>query len=74
MQGGSDYPRGNPENPVTTDTLETKFLDLVAPRFGDAFAQRALATAQALQDCPDVGALFADLFPVAVPARGGLTA
>ena len=60
--GASDYPRGNPENPVSTDTLEKKFVDLVAPRLGDAFAQRALGTVRSINESPDVRELFAELF------------
>ena len=62
LRGASDYPRGNPENPVSTGTLEDKFVELLAPRFGDSFAQRALATARSLHDSTDVRALFSDLF------------
>ncbi len=63
LRGASDYPRGNPENPVSTDTLEEKFVELVAPRLGDAFAQRALATVRSLHDsCRTSATLFAELF------------
>ena len=34
LRGASDYPRGNPENPVSTEALEEKFLALVGSRFG----------------------------------------
>jgi 2-methylcitrate dehydratase PrpD len=60
-RGASDYPRGNPENPVPTRTLEEKFLALVSPRYGDAFAQRALSLVRSLDDCSDVRAAFATL-------------
>jgi 2-methylcitrate dehydratase PrpD len=62
LRGASDYPRGNPENPVSTDMLEAKFVELVTPRFGDAFAQRALMTLRSLHDGADVRALFSELF------------
>jgi 2-methylcitrate dehydratase PrpD len=62
LRGASDYPRGNPENPVSTETLEAKFVELVTPRFGDAFAQRALMTVRSLHDSADVRALFSELF------------
>lgn len=42
LQAGGDYPRGNPENPVTTKALEDKFRSLVEPRLGAAQAQRGL--------------------------------
>jgi 2-methylcitrate dehydratase PrpD len=60
-RGASDYPRGNPENPVSTELLEAKLVALVAPRYGDEFAQRALAVVQSLGDCADVRAAFAGL-------------
>ena len=61
-RGASDYPRGNPENPVPTAVLEEKFLSLVAPRFGERQAGRLLAAVNRIDDCEDVHALFADLF------------
>ena len=39
----SDYPRGNPENPISTRALEEKLVALVAPRFGSECADAALA-------------------------------
>jgi 2-methylcitrate dehydratase PrpD len=62
LRGASDFPRGNPENPVFTETLEAKFVELVAPRLGDAFAHRALTTVRSLHDSADVRALFSELF------------
>ena len=61
-RGMNDYPRGNPENPVSTETLERKFTALVAPRHGDAAARRALDAARAVGDCADVRLVFAELF------------
>jgi 2-methylcitrate dehydratase PrpD len=61
LRGESDYPRGNPENPVSTKTLEEKFLELVAPRFGDRFAQEALAVVQSLHESDDVRRALAEL-------------
>jgi hypothetical protein len=55
----SEYPRGNPENAVSTQVLEEKFLGLVGPRYGDRFARGALAAARSLGDCADVGTVFA---------------
>ena len=57
LRGASDYPRGNPENPVPTRVLEEKFLAVVAPRYGDDFAHRALAAVAALHDCRDVSTI-----------------
>lgn len=43
LEGGADYPRGNPENPVSTPALEEKFRSLVAPRLGATFAEQGIA-------------------------------
>ena len=61
-RGMNDYPRGNPEKPVSTEILEQKFMSLVAPRHGDALARRALDTARALGHSADVRSVFAELF------------
>jgi 2-methylcitrate dehydratase PrpD len=53
-RGMNDFPRGNPEYPVSTEALEDKFVRLVAPRYGDAFARRALDTVRSLGDSADV--------------------
>jgi len=55
-RGMNDFPRGNPEYPVSTETLEDKFVRLVAPRYGEAFARRALDTVRSLGECDDVAA------------------
>ena len=52
----NDFPRGNPEYPVSTETLEDKFVRLVGPRYGEAFARRALDTARSLGESADVAA------------------
>ncbi|MBZ5522771.1 MAG: MmgE/PrpD family protein [Acidobacteriia bacterium] len=59
--GSSDYPRGNPENPVSTAALEEKFLALVSPRFGMEAARRALESVRALDTCPDMADTFSGL-------------
>jgi 2-methylcitrate dehydratase PrpD len=59
LLAAADYPRGNPENPVSTADLEAKFTGLVAPRFGEAAAQRALDAVRSLVDCPDLAGVFA---------------
>ena len=60
-RGMNEYPRGNPENPVSTEILEEKFLGLIGPRYGDAFATRALDVARAVGDCADVRKVFESL-------------
>ena len=57
-RGMNDFPRGNPEYPVSTDALEEKFVRLVAPRYDKAFARRALDTVRSLGACADVAAAF----------------
>jgi 2-methylcitrate dehydratase PrpD len=61
MIGESDYPVGNPENPVTTTQLEQKFTALVAPRWGDARAANALEVVRTLEARADMSAAFRDL-------------
>jgi 2-methylcitrate dehydratase PrpD len=61
IAGASDYPRGNPENPVSTALLEDKFRSLVAPRFGAATAERAMEAVQSLETRDDVSTVFRDL-------------
>jgi 2-methylcitrate dehydratase PrpD len=61
--GESDFPAGNPENPVSTAQLEAKFMKLISPRFGDETAVRAIEAVNALEQCADVAAIFRDLAP-----------
>ncbi len=50
----SDYPRGNPENPIDRRDLEEKLIALVAPRFGADTANRAAAAVGRLRRSPDI--------------------
>jgi 2-methylcitrate dehydratase PrpD len=61
LNGASDYPRGNPENPVSTGDLEMKFNSLVEPRFGAATAQRALEQLHSIEDIKDMATAFSNL-------------
>jgi len=63
VQGAADFPRGNPENAVSTAELEAKFTALVAPRFGEGVAKRGLELLRGLDSCSDVSAAFRDLVP-----------
>ena len=56
---GSDYPKGNAENPVSTEELERKFSALVRSRFGKASAEAMLRALHAIDRCPDMADLFA---------------
>jgi 2-methylcitrate dehydratase PrpD len=54
----SDYPRGNPENPISTAALQEKLFLLVAPRLGEEAARRAVSTVARLRATPDMAAVF----------------
>lgn len=57
----SAFPRGNPENPVSTEALEAKFRSLVEPRYSSTIASRAIETVHSLSDCEDVSGAFRNL-------------
>ena len=60
LDGASDYPVGNPENPVSTQQLEEKFTGLVAPGpWGRDASHRALDAVRAIDRCDDMVTLFA---------------
>ena len=63
------FPRGNPENPVSTGVLEDKLRNLVSPRLGVAVADRAIGAVNRLEQCPDMATAFADLEPNGAPSR-----
>jgi len=56
----ADFPRGNPENPVSTAELEAKFISVVEPRFNMDTAHRALHAARSVETCRDMATLFSD--------------
>jgi len=51
-------------------TLETKFRDLVAPRYNAALADRVIAAVQGLDQCGDVSAMMRDI-QSAIPDQTG---
>jgi 2-methylcitrate dehydratase PrpD len=57
----SDYPRGNPENPVDRRELEDKFTALLTPSFGSAVAARGRDAIQRLRGVDDMAGVFASL-------------
>jgi 2-methylcitrate dehydratase PrpD len=61
VRGESEYPKGNPENPVSTRELEEKLLSLIEGRFGGDTARRALDAVAATRNCRDMSTLFRDL-------------
>ncbi len=70
LRGTANFPRGNPENPVTDRELEHKFTDLVAPRLGSDVATRGIALVDTVTTCLDMATHFRDLLPAA-GAPGG---
>lgn len=65
-QADQDYPRGNPENAVTTGELEEKFMSLVSPRIGRARAAAAVDAVRRVERCDDMSTLFSDLGRIGV--------
>jgi 2-methylcitrate dehydratase PrpD len=57
----ADFPRGNPENPISTADLENKFRAMVAPIHGSTAAERALAVCHSLESCADMAEAFSHL-------------
>jgi 2-methylcitrate dehydratase PrpD len=58
-QAASDHPRGNPENPVSTEELEQKCSALIGSRFGQHTAHAMLGALHSLERCRDMAELFA---------------
>jgi 2-methylcitrate dehydratase PrpD len=58
-RAASDYPRGNAENPVSTEELEKKFSALVGSRFGRQTAEAMLAALHSIERSRDMADLFA---------------
>jgi 2-methylcitrate dehydratase PrpD len=65
VEGGADFPRGNPENPVPAAALADKARDLIAPRYGAGFAERVVAAVERLEREPDLAALMRELMATA---------
>jgi 2-methylcitrate dehydratase PrpD len=55
------FPRGNPENPVSTALLEDKFRELVTPGAGAPATDRALRAVHGLEEYADLATAFRDL-------------
>jgi 2-methylcitrate dehydratase PrpD len=54
LQAASDFPRGNPENPVTTAELEEKFMRLVFLRFGERVTTLGADLVRSMESCDDM--------------------
>ncbi|HVT39074.1 MAG TPA: MmgE/PrpD family protein [Gemmatimonadaceae bacterium] len=61
LAGAAEYPRGNPENPVSTAELEEKFLGVVGARLGADVATRVLETVRSVGSSPDMAGTFRHL-------------
>ncbi|MBC7895330.1 MAG: MmgE/PrpD family protein [Cytophagaceae bacterium] len=59
----SAFPRGNPENPVSTALLADKLRGLVAPRYDAETAERAIEAVHGLSQLNDMALAFANLAP-----------
>jgi 2-methylcitrate dehydratase PrpD len=66
------FPRGNPENPVSTGMLEEKLVALVTPRYDGDVAARALRAVAQLEGASDMASVFSHLAPARpVPHSSG---
>jgi 2-methylcitrate dehydratase PrpD len=65
VSAASDYPVGNPENPVTTAQLEDKFAQLVGPRWSSDVAARALGAVRSLARVRDMSTVFGEFGDIA---------
>jgi 2-methylcitrate dehydratase PrpD len=68
LQGASDYPRGNPEYPISTSALEDKMVGLIEPRFGASVAEALLIEVRRIGSCPDVATALRDIVPTSAGA------
>ena len=62
VRGASDYPRGQSRESGDHAQLEDKFMALVAPRWGERAAKRAIAIVTDVESCGDMAEAFRDLF------------
>lgn len=68
LRAASDYPRGHPENPVTTAALESKMRDLVASRFDASLAQHVAEAVAQIPASRDMSMTLRDLVPTTAPS------
>lgn len=60
LTAGTDNPRGDPENPVSSGELEEKFRGLAVPVVGEGPADRLVRGVRGLAELDDVGRLMAE--------------
>jgi hypothetical protein len=63
LRGSGEFPRGNPENPVSTAGLEEKFAALVEPRFGAGAMRHALNQVRSIEQIEDMRDAFSAIVP-----------
>ena len=63
VEGAADFPRGNPENPISLNDLEEKFTALVSPRFGPDVARRGIELVSSIAESTDMATHFRHLLP-----------
>ncbi|MEO7964375.1 MAG: MmgE/PrpD family protein, partial [Gemmatimonadaceae bacterium] len=63
VQREARFPRGNPENPVSTEALADKLRALVTPRYDATTAERAITTVLSLAGVADMSLPFSTLAP-----------
>ena len=68
LEGAADFPRGNPENPVSTEELEEKFAALIDPRYGSETTRKAISAVRSARSRRDMAELFEEV--LAVSAHG----
>lgn len=54
LEGQTDYPRGDPENPLSARELEEKFMGLAAGPWGESRAERILELCRSLAAVSDI--------------------
>lgn len=59
LQGKTDYPKGDPENPVSAEELEEKFRALTAGLLDEKRMEELIQRCRRLEEEPDVSALLA---------------
>ena len=70
LRDASDYPRGNPENPIDRLELEDKFTSLVTLPFGSTVAGRGRDAIHRLRGVGDMAGVFASLIDERPTVRG----
>ena len=61
LRRAAEFPRGNPENPVSPSLLQAKAADLIAPRYDAALAERVVGGVERLDQVEDMAAFMVDL-------------